>query len=367
MKKLLIITALPCLLSANIALAFSDISDSHPYFTALSYLEKKSVINGYPDGSFQAYKPINRAELLKILLENSKIKISEPTEDCFSDVQPGLWYSKYICSAKTAGVVEGYDTGKFKPDKAINKVEALKIMAIVYNWNLDEATNQALYYDTPSEHWYAPYIKYAKLKNYLEETGTLFKPGDEISRANISNVLYKHLARIEIGHDKFYDSTEVYIKTKYGIESTNSTTQISPQNIRLELTWQNPAYDLDLHLIKPLIIEEGDNEVLSSEHLSFLIPFSEDSTAFFSFEEQKETLRITKLIEGNYQFYVALYSNQTSMTSAKPLLKLFSNDQLLKTYDLEQQILSLPQAVQSNPIKKWNLFQIDNLGDINAF
>lgn len=47
---------------------FSDVSETHPSYEAIYYLKKHGIIKGYDDGSFRPEKSINRAEALKIIL-----------------------------------------------------------------------------------------------------------------------------------------------------------------------------------------------------------------------------------------------------------------------------------------------------------
>lgn len=109
---------------------FSDHED-HKYQEAIEYLFEEGIISGYPDGTFKPDKTINRAELLKIIVEsNYDLNDYESFEDisCFPDVTGNLWFSKYVCFAKTRGIIEGYPDGTFKPEQEINLIESLKIM-----------------------------------------------------------------------------------------------------------------------------------------------------------------------------------------------------------------------------------------------
>ncbi|MEK7218689.1 MAG: thermonuclease family protein, partial [Patescibacteria group bacterium] len=47
---------------------FSDVASSHPYLQAIRWGKSSGVLSGYPDGTFQPEKTVNRAEFLKIVL-----------------------------------------------------------------------------------------------------------------------------------------------------------------------------------------------------------------------------------------------------------------------------------------------------------
>lgn len=374
MKKIL--TLISFFLISNLtgfADSFKDVGSTHPYFNSLSYLKEKDILNGYTDGSFKPYNKINRAELLKLLMEGSGKSTETNNLDCFKDVDPAAWYANYVCAAKEQNLVSGYENGEFRPSQNINKAEALKILAKIYSWDTSTENPAVYFYDSPGDQWFTSYVNYAKEHNYLEESSTLFKPGEEITRANISTILYKHLSSQEFGHEKYSTATEDKVLSKYTFTDNSSLlTQLNPKDIQIKLSWQNEEYDLDLHLIKPLLLINEENEKeKSNEVLNYLTPFSEDESAFINYGTQEETLYIDELIDGNYRLSVKLYSEQESMYLAQPVIQLLNQGQVIKIYRLtdklsEEEIQSLTEE-NAPTIKEWNVFTISNMGDLTEF
>lgn len=103
MKKILsVIAALSLILAmtvtANAAESFSDINGHLAENTIVNW-QDKSIISGYPDGTFKPDNPVTRAELAKILttafnLENTNE--NKLIENPYSDVDTGEWYWRYI-------------------------------------------------------------------------------------------------------------------------------------------------------------------------------------------------------------------------------------------------------------------------------
>ena len=56
---------LPAFASAQ---SFKDVPASHPAYAAVEYLKSANIVSGYPDGTFQPNRPVNRAEALKLIL-----------------------------------------------------------------------------------------------------------------------------------------------------------------------------------------------------------------------------------------------------------------------------------------------------------
>jgi hypothetical protein len=181
-----------CLQTASAT--FTDIDSSHNNYEAIIYLQENDILHGYGDGTFKPEKEVNRAEFLKIIIEGSGIETDK--EDIslpFTDIDLTQWYVPYIKKAYAEGWVVGYDDGTFKPSQSINKVESLKILGEVQEWDLQTQIYQPPFQDTPSQEWYTKYIAYAQDHNYLEETGSYFYPADLMTRASISEIIYRTL------------------------------------------------------------------------------------------------------------------------------------------------------------------------------
>lgn len=172
---------------------FPDVPETHPNAIAIEVLRERNIINGYPDGTFKPENTVNRAELLKILVEG---KIGKPDENeyknCFPDVTT-QWFAPYICYAKAEGWVQGYSDGKFKPEQTVNKVEALKMLINSQEIATTETITSKPFDDVKITDWFIKYVAKAKEMAILEETGSTFSPGEGMKRAGISENLYRLL------------------------------------------------------------------------------------------------------------------------------------------------------------------------------
>jgi len=178
---------------------FTDLSFLDSHYDAISSLVEMGIFEGYPDGSFQPNGVINRAELLKILIEGREINFNEAHyQNCFPDVTTD-WYAPYVCYAKEQGWVSGYPDGTFRPGDTVNKVESLKILFNVYESGLVEGSSvdELPYPDLDENAWFAVYVDQASSLGILEETpGENFNPSDGQTRGNISEVLYRFLIQL---------------------------------------------------------------------------------------------------------------------------------------------------------------------------
>lgn len=172
--------------------ALSDI-ESTPYRSAIEYLAEEKIISGYPDGTFKPYGLINRAELLRILVgaTGNQPEVSQ-YNNCFPDVK-SEWFAAYICYAKEKGWVSGYPDGSFKPGNNVNKAEAIKMLVNTQSWMPQESKpgEAKTFTDVENSQWYAAYVRTAKEKEILLETGSKLFPDEMMQRGSISEMIYR--------------------------------------------------------------------------------------------------------------------------------------------------------------------------------
>jgi uncharacterized protein YkwD len=203
MKRFLTLIALVVLMMPTaLAFDFSDVSDNYEYKNGINYLYDNEVVEGYEDGSFQPTKSINRAELAKIVVESVGLDLIA-ANSCFPDVPNDQWYATYVCTAKAAGWIEGYEDGTFQPSQNINRAEAIKIVAEAEDWDL-VVSFDAPFLDTPLDQWYTKYVYFAKEKNFLPFNYN-FRPGQSTKRGEFSEVYYRVLYSRDNDLEDFVD------------------------------------------------------------------------------------------------------------------------------------------------------------------
>lgn len=214
MKKIFFSLFISLLIAAPVhAGTFKDVSNNSPYYAALEYLHQKGVISGYPDGTFQEDKTINRAEALKIIFLGRKA-VGFPGNPSnvnvsFPDVQSKDWFYGFVQQGLDAKIVEGYPDGTFKPENPINVAESLKIILIGF----DAAVPSTLpdvnpYIDVDKTAWYARYAAFAKDKQLIasQEDGKL-QADRFMTRAAFAEIVYRFMYTKEFNIDRFPLST----------------------------------------------------------------------------------------------------------------------------------------------------------------
>src|SRR3989344_5887289 len=93
--------------------SFTDVPKTHAAFEAVEYLKAKGIISGYADGTFKPNKNVNRAEAVKILiapLVNAE-QLGQLGETPYQDIATDAWYASYVEAARTSfGIIDGPPT-----------------------------------------------------------------------------------------------------------------------------------------------------------------------------------------------------------------------------------------------------------------
>lgn len=185
--NLFVVTAQPSL---------SDIQN-HRNQTAIEYLQANGVVFGYADGKFRPGQTINRAEFMKIVIE-AQFE-DEEIENCiegefgerlqdytyyrFPDVNVEAWYAKYICVGVNQEIVNGYPDGTFKPSREISFVEAAKVIANTWKFEVEEG-----------EVWYQGYVEKLAERKAVPDDIPAFD--HLLTRGQMSEMIYRLRANI---------------------------------------------------------------------------------------------------------------------------------------------------------------------------
>lgn len=208
LRFFLVLLAVMAFAATASAGSFADVPENSAHYAAVEYLKAKGVISGYPDGTFQPDRFINRAETLKVLLLGTSTPLDSSQNIAFPDVKSGDWFFTYVRKAYELKIVEGYPDGKFKPENTINLAESLKVILLSFKAVLPDSIAQDPYSDVPKDVWYGPYAQYSKDKVVIEpqDDGKLHGEG-QMTRAEFAEIAYRLMYIREKNLDKFPLST----------------------------------------------------------------------------------------------------------------------------------------------------------------
>lgn len=175
---------------------FTDVSASSELCEAITWAKDSGVVSGYADGTFKPSSPINRVEMLKVVLEALGIgpELSVSGNLGFKDVETGAWYMGYIKAGKDRGIFNGDSgMGTARPGDTVNRVEALKLALETVRIQKGLALNrcESSYADVKSTDWFSVYACQAAQYDLFDISGNNLAPGTLSSRGEIVEMLYR--------------------------------------------------------------------------------------------------------------------------------------------------------------------------------
>lgn len=165
--------------------SFSDVTEDKWFYSYVTDLSSKGIIEGYPDGTFKPQNGVTRAEFVKLLVVSMGYDLSAvPT---FDDVKENKWYYTYVSAAVKNGVVAKEDYGSdFNPDEEITRKEAAKLLATAAG--LETGKYKTPFNDTDDDYAISLYAACIMQGETDSDGNRYFKPESNISRAEVSTV-----------------------------------------------------------------------------------------------------------------------------------------------------------------------------------
>jgi hypothetical protein len=106
---------------------FSDVPADHPYYAYIEAAYARGLVDGYGDGTFRPYNNVTRGQVAKIVVQAAGLALVTPATPSFSDVAQSSTFYNYIETARSAGILNGYPDGTFRPDKPATRGQISKI------------------------------------------------------------------------------------------------------------------------------------------------------------------------------------------------------------------------------------------------
>ncbi|MBP2025627.1 S-layer homology domain-containing protein [Peptoniphilus stercorisuis] len=127
------------------------------YADAISFISEKGLMSGYSDGSFKPNNEMTRAEFATMISKYINVGNNEKS---FVDIS-GHWAEDAIAKVSSAGIINGYPSGEFKPDATITRAEAIAMLNRVFNKSTSGANVE--FSDVKESDWF--YEEIAKAIN----------------------------------------------------------------------------------------------------------------------------------------------------------------------------------------------------------
>lgn len=180
--------------------SFSDLDEAEWAANTIVFLSTAGVVDGFEDGTFRPNELVTREQFLKLALTAAALPLEEG--GCgFSDVLPNEWYCPYLSTAVRLGVIRGKQDGSFGVGEPVIRQDAAVILygVLQASGGLPERPAEMAFEDG------------ARISDYAAEAvgvlsgleilkglpGGLFAPLDFCTRAEAAEMIYRMIEVIQ--------------------------------------------------------------------------------------------------------------------------------------------------------------------------
>ncbi|MBP1991710.1 DUF4838 domain-containing protein [Paenibacillus eucommiae] len=171
----------------------SDVKNHWAKETIQAWVES-GYVEGYPDGTFQPDRPINRGEAIALI--NRSFGYHDKASVDFADLPASDWAYDEVAKAVQAGYIEGYLDGTIGTKREISRQEAAVLLVRLLGLNADGESASAVIFadDEKLPEWSKGAVAAAAAAKLVEGYGDgQFRPQAAITRAELLVVLDRAL------------------------------------------------------------------------------------------------------------------------------------------------------------------------------
>lgn len=178
------------------AAEFKDVGANHSLQVEIEYLASAGVINGYSDGTFKPNAPIAKKHIAAMLVKALNLPTTNLQNPGYADVPTTHPYYKEIAAAYTAGIFS--KATYFKPESSISRAFMAKVLAQAFNLK-SIANNAVTYTDVPKANAFYTPIQLVTMNKIAQgysdgQNSQQFKPNQLLTRAHFSAFLARAMS-----------------------------------------------------------------------------------------------------------------------------------------------------------------------------
>lgn len=133
---------------------FTDLNFKGESLDAILNLYFKGVVNGYDTGEFKPYTTVTREEFATMLVKATEFEIDKESKSNFTDVADDRWSQPYITLLNDKGIVSG-SNGLFRPTDKVTIGEIASMLTKTFMfYQVEDKTLQ----DDLKGHWAKNYM-----------------------------------------------------------------------------------------------------------------------------------------------------------------------------------------------------------------
>lgn len=173
------------------AYSFSDVNPNTDYYEPIIDLANRKIATGYSNGTFKPNAAITREDAAKMLALTIDVNITKPKDPGFKDVARNNPNYRYIAALAEAGVINGFPDKTFKPKEPITRGQMAKILALGFKFGISTKLNHS-FKDVSNKNANAYFIQTIYDLNITKgKTPISFDPFNIVTRAQMATFIWR--------------------------------------------------------------------------------------------------------------------------------------------------------------------------------
>ncbi|MCH5353957.1 MAG: S-layer homology domain-containing protein [Acutalibacter sp.] len=172
--------------------SFVDVPTSQYYYSAVEWAVENGITAGTSPTRFSPSKTCTRAEVVTFLWRAAGSPEPTSTQNPFTDVPSGQYYTKAVLWAVERGITAGTSATRFSPSKTCTRGE---VVSFLYRYEgKPDVSGSNTFRDVPAGQFYYNPVLWAVANSITAgTTPTTFSPNQTCTRAQIVTFLYRDL------------------------------------------------------------------------------------------------------------------------------------------------------------------------------
>lgn len=173
------------------AYSFSDLNPNADYYEPIIDLANRKIATGYSNGTFKPNAAITREDAAKMLALTIDVNITNPKNPGFKDVTVNNPNYRYIAALAEAGVINGYSDKTFKPKEPITRGQMAKIITLGFKFGISTKLNHG-FKDVSNKNANAHFIQTLYDLNVTKgKTPVSFDPFNTVTRGQMATFIWR--------------------------------------------------------------------------------------------------------------------------------------------------------------------------------
>ena len=173
------------------AYSFEDLNPLADYYEPVLDLANRKIATGYSDGTFKPNQAITREDAAKMLALTIDVNITNPKNPGFKDVTTSNPNYRYIAALAELGIINGYSDKTFKPKEPITRGQMAKILTLGFKFGVSTKLNHG-FKDVSSKNANSYFIQTLYDLNVTKgKTPIAFDPFNTVTRGQMATFIWR--------------------------------------------------------------------------------------------------------------------------------------------------------------------------------